>query len=74
MKYKGHGIVWDAEKCRPLCEFSKSGEFETEDERTIGILDSLGFEKDEPEKVEPKKEEPKKQRKNRQAKTEEGQH
>ena len=47
MKFYGMGSVWDAENNKCLCRFNKHGEFETEDERTINILISLGFKHDE---------------------------
>lgn len=44
MKFTGQGnqIVWDAQKGRELCRFTK-GEFETEDPRTCKILIGLGY-------------------------------
>jgi hypothetical protein len=43
MIFKGHGVVWDAERSKVLCKFEK-GELETEDKRTIDILVKLGYE------------------------------
>jgi hypothetical protein len=43
MKYKGNGIVWDAENDKPLAEFI-GGSFETNEDRIIDKLDELGFE------------------------------
>jgi len=40
--YKGTGIVWDAEKKRPLWNFNK-GEYTTEDKREQSILANAGF-------------------------------
>lgn len=45
MKFYGHGIVWDADKDKPLCEF-KDGVFETKTKRTIDKLTALGYEND----------------------------
>jgi len=41
MKYKGHGIIWDAENNKPLCEFI-DGEITTDNERTVEIMNGLG--------------------------------
>lgn len=43
IKFKGQGIVWDAEKNCILCKF-KDEEFETEDTRTAEILKNAGYE------------------------------
>ena len=47
MKFYGLGrqIVWDKENDKALCQF-KDGELETEDERTISILQGLGYRSD----------------------------
>ena len=42
MKFKGHGIVWDAEKNCILCRF-KDGEFETEDRDLADRLKYAGY-------------------------------
>lgn len=43
MKFKGNGIVWDAEKDCALCIF-QDGELHTKDKRVIQILQSHDFE------------------------------
>ena len=48
--YKGNGIVWDAEKNKPLCKFEK-GELHTTDQRTKDILDKLGYESDDEDEI-----------------------
>lgn len=45
---KGHGIVWDAEKNKPLIRF-EDGVATTEDEATASKLKALGYEVDEME-------------------------
>ncbi len=40
-------IVWDAANNRVLCTFA-DGVYETDDERTIGLLKKLGYKHDEP--------------------------
>jgi hypothetical protein len=45
IKFIGNGIVWDAERNRPLAEF-KDGIFETEDMQTAAKLAGLGYEHD----------------------------
>lgn len=42
VKYKGSGVVWDAERNRPLCRFDR-GEYTATDPRTQTILDNLGY-------------------------------
>lgn len=42
MKFKGAGIVWDAQNNKSLIEF-KNGVAETTDQRTIDILTKNGF-------------------------------
>lgn len=44
MKFTGEGntIVWDPERQRELCRFTK-GSFETEDPRTCNLLVKLGY-------------------------------
>lgn len=46
MKFYGHGIVWDKDNNKSLCEF-ENGEYETNDKREITLLTELGFECDE---------------------------
>lgn len=43
MKFKGHGIVWNKDIDKPLCEFT-NGAFETEDPKIYQKLVSLGYE------------------------------
>lgn len=50
MKFKGNGIVWDAENNCVLCQFNDE-EFETEDERVIEILQDNDYEYEEVEEV-----------------------
>lgn len=45
IKFKGHGIVWNAERNAPLAEFT-DGTFETEDMETAAKLAALGYEHD----------------------------
>jgi len=42
MKFKGSGVVWDVEKKKRLCKFV-DGRFDTDDKRTIEILQRLGY-------------------------------
>lgn len=52
MKFIGpdNQIVWDGERGKALCQF-KGGVLETDNERTISMLTSLGYESEgEPEK------------------------
>ena len=42
MKFKGNGIVWDADNDRVLCKFM-GGELETEDVKTIKVLKDGGY-------------------------------
>ncbi len=42
MKFFGHGIVWDAERNKVLCDFGKNREIETEDVRVADLLASMG--------------------------------
>lgn len=42
MKFYGKGTIWDKEKDRALARFDKNGEFETEDPRTIRLLQERG--------------------------------
>lgn len=52
MKFIGpdNQIVWDGERGKALCRF-KEGALETDDERTISMLQSLGYESEgEPKK------------------------
>lgn len=48
MKFKGTGIVWDAQKNKELCRFTKTGlrqgVFETQDKKLIEKLKKLGYE------------------------------
>jgi len=46
MKFYGNGVIWDAEKSKPLCRFDKSGVFETEDKRIMDILVNNGYKHD----------------------------
>ena len=48
MKFKGNGIIWDADKNCALCKF-KDGELVTENDRVIKILSENGFEFEESE-------------------------
>ena len=43
INFKGHGIVWDAEKNCVLCKF-ENGEFNTEDARVAERLINAGYE------------------------------
>ena len=43
--YYGTGLVWDKERHCILCKFI-DGKIETDDGRTIAILDSLGFKRE----------------------------
>lgn len=43
MKFKGNGIIWDADNNCALCKF-EDHELVTEDERVIEILKENGFE------------------------------
>lgn len=43
MKFKGKGIVWDADNNRVLCKF-KNGELETDDKHVIKTLLNAGYE------------------------------
>lgn len=59
MKFTGpdNQIIWDTERGRALCRF-QGGALETDDERTISILKSLGYESEgepEAEETEPEK-------------------
>lgn len=45
IKFIGNGIVWDAERNKPLAEF-KDGTFKTEDMQTASKLAGLGYEHD----------------------------
>jgi hypothetical protein len=42
MKFYGKGTIWDKEKDKALARFDKQGEFETEDPRTIRLLQERG--------------------------------
>ena len=42
IKFKGHGIVWDAERNQPLAEFA-DGTFETDNEEIIEKMVALGY-------------------------------
>lgn len=43
-KFKGNGVVWDRERNTVLCRFDASGEYSTDNNRTIQILKSLNYE------------------------------
>ena len=43
MKFYGRGVVWNPNENKALCEFSKSGILETEDEGIIDALKKMGF-------------------------------
>ncbi|MDR7856308.1 HeH/LEM domain-containing protein [Tissierella sp.] len=49
MKFKGHGIIWDAENNCILCKFI-DGELVTEDERVIEFLQDNDYEFEETER------------------------
>ena len=42
MIFAGHGMVWDTETGKPLCQF-ENGRFETEDVACIERLQALGY-------------------------------
>lgn len=46
MKFYGRGIVWDAERNKPLCTFDRNGELEVSDERTCRLLVKHGYRHD----------------------------
>lgn len=48
MKFKGHGIIWDADRNCILCKFT-DGELITEDERVIELLQDNNYEFEETE-------------------------
>lgn len=43
MRFNGHGMVWDPETDSMLCRFNKDGVLDTEDEKVINKLVSLGY-------------------------------
>ncbi|CEG31439.1 MULTISPECIES: hypothetical protein [Bacillaceae] len=42
MKFYGHGVVWDSENNKPLCEFV-DGELKTTADGVIKTLKQLGY-------------------------------
>ena len=43
MKFYGRGVVWDPAGNKALCEFTKSGSLNTDDEQLIDKLKKLGY-------------------------------